>query len=108
MPTKDQLTQFDYLLFMNAGVWILGYVAALLILLGLCWWVLHEANERIIRPWWARAVAEGQRGVRERLLRDASWFSEDPATFHLIIRLANDAQDISAICETWRKESRRG
>lgn len=94
--------------FMNAGVWILGYVAALLILLGLCSWVLHEANERIIRPWWARAVAEGQRDVRERLLRDSNWFSEDVATMNLVKRLALDHQDISAAREAWRKESRRG
>lgn len=94
--------------FMKAGVWILGFTVALLIFFGMFLWVIHEANRRIVRPWWARAVTEGQNSLRDRLLRDAYWFNEDPATMHLIMRLARDAQDISATRETWRKESGRG
>lgn len=88
--------------FISGSVYVVGFVAVLLLAVAVFFWLVEGFQRRVIIPWQNQQQGIGQRDVRDRLLRDADWFSEDPATYHLIVALARDSSDISRTRDIWR------
>lgn len=81
---------------------VLGASVVLLLLVALGCWVVEATFRRVIDPWAVR-VAQGEHNrFRDRILRDAWWFSEDAPTMQLLQDVADGRYDVSEIRERWR------
>lgn len=89
--------------FIAGSVYVLGFVAALVLAVGVLMWFWEWFDRRVIQRWKVEQQGIGQRLVRDRLLRNAWWFSEDKATMDLLVALATDGQNIDQIRDVWRK-----
>ena len=89
-------------MFVAGGVYLLGIAAALLVMAALFGGVLDFVHHRVLWPWRAAMMSDGQRQVRERLMQQSWWFSEDEATMEMLQDIARDAQDISHVRDKWR------
>lgn len=86
----------------------LGAVVVLVLLLAVACWLVLCVHDRVVAPWARRIEQAAFDHQRMRLAQDSWWFSEDPATTHLIQALARDGRDISQIREEWRDAVRQG
>lgn len=89
--------------FIAGSVYVLGFVGVLVLSVGALAWFGEWFDRRVIQPWKAEQQGIGQREARDRLLSNSWWFSEDKATFDLLVALARDGQNIDQIRDTWRK-----
>jgi hypothetical protein len=90
--------------FVSGSVYVVGFVAVLLLAVAVFLWLIEWFQRRVVIPWQDQQRGIGQHDVRDRLMRDANWFSEDPATYNLIVALAQDSSDVSRTHDIWREQ----
>ena len=88
--------------FISGSVYVVGFITVLLLAVAAFLSIVEWFQRRVVIPWQDQQQGIGQHAVRDRLMRDANWFSEDPATYNLIGALARDSGDISHIRDIWR------
>lgn len=81
---------------------VLGAAVVLLMLVALGCWVVEATFRRVIDPWAVRVAQAEHDRFRDRIRRDAWWFSEDAPTMQLLNDIADGRHDVSEARERWR------